>query len=349
VPMLSSLPTMLFRRLIFFLSLLMLFLFAGYYLQPLKTGTVTDNLTRYELVKDWPKLPKDLILGNPTGNGIDTNQNVFIFHRSGREWRLFGPMPDSYIPSKTILLLDGQSGKILNSWGDNLFIMPHGLTVDKNNNVWVTDVGLQQVFKFNHEGKLLMKLGEAKVAGNDAAHFNRPTDIAVANNGSFYVSDGYGNSRIIKFSSTGKYLFEWGKKGDGEKEFNIPHGIDLDEKENVYVADRENNRVQVFDSSGKFLKQWHDKNFGNMCAVTYDKIMKRLAAVDDVTFLKFKHRGSDIIIFDSTGKVLTRFGRSGLYDGPTCWYHDVAVDKEGSIYVGDILGNRIQKFRKVKP
>jgi peptidylamidoglycolate lyase len=258
-------------------------------------------------------------------------------------------MPGSYIAATTILLLDGQSGKILNSWGDSLFIMPHGLTVDRDNNVWVTDVGLHQVFKFRHDGKLLMKLGEAKVAGSDSAHFNCPTDVAVTGNGSFYVSDGYGNSRIVKFSSTGKYLFEWGKKGDKEKEFNIPHGIDLDENGNVYVADRENNRIQVFDSTGKFLKQWHDKSFGNICAVAYDTTGKKLVAVDDVSFLKLKHRGSDIIIFDSAGKVQIRLGRSESYKGPICWYHDVAIDKEGCIYVGDILGNRIQKFKKIEP
>lgn len=340
---------MLFRRVIYFLALMMVILFISYYLQPLKTGTGMDKFTRYELVKDWPKLPESFTLGNPTGIGIDTNQNIFIFHRADREWPLTGSMPDTYISSKTILMLDRESGKILNSWGDGLFIMPHGLTVDKNNNVWVTDAGLHQVFKFSHDGKLLMKLGEAKVPGNDSTHFNRPTAVAVSNDGSFYVSDGYGNSRVVKFSSSGQYLFEWGKKGNKESEFNIPHGIDLDEKGNVYVADRENNRIQVFDASGKFLNQWYDKSFGNICSIAYDKTGERLVAVDDVTFLKVKHRGSDIIIFDLTGKVQTRLGRSGFYVGPKCWYHDVAIDKEECLYIGDILGNRIQKFKKIKP
>ncbi|MDP9229976.1 MAG: peptidyl-alpha-hydroxyglycine alpha-amidating lyase family protein, partial [Bacteroidota bacterium] len=273
---------MLFKKVIYFVILLIVVLIAySYYLQSKKIGKGMDNFTGYELVNDWPKLSDSIKLGNPTGIDIDTNQNVFIFHRSGREWPLPGSMPGSYISSKTILLLDRQSGKIINSWGDNLFIMPHGLTVDNNNNVWVTDVGLHQVLKFSHEGKLLMKLGEAKVAGKDATHFNRPTDVAVTSDGSFYVSDGYGNSRIVKFSPTGKYLFEWGKKGDKEGEFNIPHGIALDESGNVYVADRENSRIQVFDSSGKFLKQWNDKSFGNICSIAFDKIKERLVAIDD--------------------------------------------------------------------
>lgn len=306
------------------------------------------NLYKYELVKNWPNLPDSFILGNPTGIGIDTNQNVFVFHRADRKWPLIGSMPDTYISTKTILMLDAKSGKIVNSWGNNLFIMPHGLTVDKNNNIWVTDVGLHLVFKFSHEGKLLMKLGKAGIAGNDSAHFNRPTDIAVLQDGSFYVSDGYGNSRVIKFSSTGKYLFQWGTKGDKEGEFNIPHAIDLDEKGNVYVADRENRRVQVFDPAGKFLKQWTNKTFGSICSITFDKTKRGFIAVDDAASLfGLKHNGSDIILFDSTGNLLNQFGRNGAYNGAKRWYHDVAIDNEENIYVGDILGNKLQKFKKV--
>ncbi len=213
------------------------------------------NPSKYELVKDWPQLPDGYLLSQPGGIGIDTSQHILVFHRPGRRWKLLeDKFPDSLISSNTILVLDRQTGKILDSWGANLFIMPHGLTVDKDNNVWVTDVGLHQIFKFSHDGKLLMKLGEAKIPGNDSLHFNRPTDVAVAPDGSFYVSDGYRNSRVIKFSASGKYLFEWGKKGNKPGEFNIPHAIDLDAKGNVYVADRQNNRIQEFDASGKVFE-----------------------------------------------------------------------------------------------
>lgn len=316
-----------------------------YFLQPIKKGKGFDTTIKYELVKNWLDLPKDLKLGNPTGISIDTNQNIVVFHRANREWSLFGAMPDSSIKRKTILIINKDNGKLINSWGDNLFIMPHGLKVDNENNIWVTDVGLNQVFKFSYDGKLLMKLGEAKVAGNDSLHFNKPTDIAITKDGSFYVSDGYGNSRVIKFSATGKYLFEWGKKGDKRSEFNIPHGISLDNNGDVYVADRENNRVQVFDPNGKFIKQFADNSFGAVCAISFDN--SKLFAVDDFTFLKLKHRGSDVFIFDTTGKVQTRFGRSGSYEGSTSWYHDLTIDKDENIYVGDILGNTVQKFRKV--
>jgi peptidylamidoglycolate lyase len=256
-------------------------------------------------------------------------------------------MPESLIAAKTILLLDRETGSIINSWGESFFIMPHGLKVDKQNNVWVTDVGLHQVFKFTHEGKLLLTVGEAKVPGKDAGHFDMPTDIAIADDGSFYVSDGYGNSRVLKFSAKGKYLFEWGTMGDKENEFDIPHGITLDKKGNVYVADRENSRIQVFDPSGKFLKQYADKSFGNMCAITIHPATQKLFAVDDLNFIKLKHRGSDVIMFDPAGIVQNRFGRSGSYNGPVCWYHDIVVDDKENVYIGDILGNTLQKFRKI--
>lgn len=334
------------KKRLYFLLAVIVCLPVYYFLISPKTGNGNDPFTRYELVKDWPQLPAGFVLGNPTGIGIDSNQNIFVFHRAYRKWPTDNVMPDSNISSNTILMLDRETGRIIKSWGADLFIMPHGLTVDKWDNIWVTDVALHQVFKFSHDGVLLMKLGEAKVPGTDASHFNLPTDVAVTNDGSFYVSDGYGNSRVVKFSADGKYLLAWGKKGNGVGEFNIPHAISLDEKGNVYVADRENKRIQIFDSSGKFLKQYADNSYGSICSVTFDMQRKELIAVDDDFFFKLKHRGSDVILFDTSGKIQTRFGRSGSYNGYTCWYHDAAVDNEGNIYIGDILGNSIQKFRK---
>lgn len=331
---------------VFVIFILVAVTLLAYILQPVKTGKGYAT-TQYELVKNWPDLPHELILGNPTGIDLDTNQNIVVFHRANRKWPLFGPMPSETIKTKTILIIDRNTGKLLNSWGDSLFIMPHGLTVDKENNIWVTDVGLHQVFKFTHDGQLLMKLGEAKVSGNDNSHFNKPTDIAVFPDGTFYVSDGYGNNRVIKFSSTGKYLFEWGKKGNKEGEFNLPHGICLNKEGHVFVADRENNRIQQFDSKGNFIKQFNDPSFGNICAVGLNKTQSNLYAVDDFSFLKVKHRGSDVLIFNTGDNIQTRFGRSGNYKGNTCWYHDLAIDNEENIYTCDILGNTLQKFSKV--
>jgi peptidylamidoglycolate lyase len=309
--------------------------------------TNKDTTIRYELVKGWPQLPAGFVLGNPTGIGVDSAQNIIVFYRGTRTWPLLLPMPTSLIKENTIMVLNRHTGNILQSWGAGMFVMPHGLTVDKHNNIWVTDCGLQQVFKFNHEGVLLMKLGEAKVSGDDSLHFNRPTDVAIDDDGCFYISDGYKNSRIIKFSAEGKYLFEWGKKGDGPGEFNIPHSITLDEQGNVYVADRENNRVQVFDTTGTFLRAYRHDDIGKLYSVAYNKASGYLVSTDYITNY-ITPKGSNIILFDSTGNIATHFGRSGLYDGPVCRYHDIAVDDEGCIYVGDILHDKLQKFRRVR-
>jgi peptidylamidoglycolate lyase len=195
----------------------------------------------------------------------------------------------------------------------------------------------------------MMTLGEAKVSGNDSTHFNRPTDVAITKDGSCYVSDGYGNNRVVKFSPAGKFLFSWGSKGAGKGEFNLPHAVDLDAAENVYVADRENNRIQIFDSSGKFINQWSDKRFGKISSVACDKTRNAFIAADFFTsWFGLKHRGSDIIILDSTGTVTAKFGKSGFKkEGTTCWYHNIISDRDGNIYVTDILGNQVRKFKKI--
>jgi peptidylamidoglycolate lyase len=315
-----------------------------YIFQDRKIASPKNVNHQYQLAEGWPALPDQFKMGNPTGVGVDKQGDLFVFHRAGRTWPLLGKMPEKKIAEKTVLQINGKTGQLMNSWGADLFIMPHGLTVDNFNQIWVTDVGTHQIHKFTHEGKLLLTIGELKHPGNDKNHFNRPTDIAVLPSGSFYVSDGYGNSRITKFSAAGKYLFEWGKKGDQPGEFNIPHGISLNKQNELIVADRENNRIQFFDSSGNYLRQITHKKLGNLFAVAADTTTGNLLAIDDISFLKLHHRGSDIISYDAVGKLLGRFGRSGGYAASTGWYHDIAIDKNGNIYVADMLHNRVQKF-----
>ena len=305
------------------------------------------NLDTYVLVENWPKLEGDLVLGNPTGLGLDSENNILVFHRASRVWQNEGT-PLNKIKENTILTIDNETGKILKNWGADLFLMPHGLEVDKENNVWVTDVLLHQIFKFSSEGKLLLTLGEAQVPGNDAEHFNLPTDVAVSDDGSFYVSDGYGNSRVVKFSKDGTYLFEWGKFGNKHGEFKIPHGIDLDKDGNVYVADRENNRIQKFDSKGNFITVWQNKRSEQLYAVNIDHKNNHLFGIDYLTLKNTIVKGSDIFRFDLNTNLQVQFGRTGFYDGPISRYHDIQIDEEGSIYVGDILGNKVQKFRLKK-
>ncbi len=278
------------QKAIYILSGITALLIITFALQPLRKGQGLDTRTVYQLDKDWPQLPTSIQLGNPTGIDLDTSQQVVVLHRADRKWPLLVPMPRDRIQQKTVFFIDKDNGQLLHSWGNNLFIMPHGLTVDHENNIWITDVGLHQVFKFSNAGQLLLQLGEAGVTGNDSTHFNMPTGVAVANDGTFYVSDGYGNSRIMRFAADGKYLSEWGKKGDKAGEFNIPHGIALDHHGLVYVADRENNRIQVFSATGRFIKELSG-NWGAINSVDFDPLRLQLVASDDIFFFKGKTPG----------------------------------------------------------
>ena len=307
-------------------------------------ATKQKEFSLYEVVSGWPSASFSE-LKQVTGIGIDTNQNILLFVRTGRRWS--DVPPDSLISNNTVFVFDNASGKLLNSWGANFFLMPHGLTVDHENNVWLTDVALQQVFKFSHDGKLLMTLGVAKTPGNDSLHFDMPTDVAVAKDGSFYVSDGYGNSRVVKFSKEGKYLFEWGKKGKAPGQFDIPHGIDLDDEGNVYVADRENNRVQKFNSNGSFLAQWKNDRAKQLYYVLLDRKTNNLFATEFFDDSDSLNKGSDLMQFNSQLNLLGRFGRSLVYSNTGGKYHDMAIDRDGNIFTCDIRNNTIQKFQKV--
>lgn len=307
-----------------------------------------SSTIQYVLDTVWTQTGNNHIVSQPTGIGIDKYDHIFVFQRTGRRWTK--PFPDSVISQNTVLELDNETGKLINSWGANYFIMPHGLTVDKNNNIWVTDVGLHQIFKFSHEGKLLMKLGTAKVPGNDSLHFNLPTDIAVADDGTFYVSDGYGNSRVAKFSSSGKFIKTWGIYGSKPGEFMIPHGIAIDTKNVIYVADRQNNRIQLFDTSGRFVKVLKNNaqveqlpsvaidNNNRLFAIDYDPRKKADSTVNGSTFFEF----------DSSQQATTHFGATGSVNRTSCWFHDIAVDSKGNIYTGDIIGLKVLKFKPIK-
>ena len=296
----------------------------------------------YNFDEKWSNVSNDIELGNPTGLSIDINNNLVVFHRANRGWQQ--PMPTEKIKDKTIVTIDNNTGELLNSWGDEIFIMPHGLEVDHENNIWVTDVGLHQIFKFDSNGNLLLKIGEEGISGDDESHFNLPTDIAVSKDGSFYVSDGYGNSRVIKFSSTGQYLFEWGKFGKDEGEFNIPHGIDLDKYENIYVADRENNRIQKFDKNGNFISLWQNTITEQLYSVSVEN--NEVFGIDYWIIEESNDKRSNIFRFDLDLKLNLRFDTLVTFTSSNNRYHDITVDKNGTIYVGDILENKVQKYKK---
>ena len=302
---------------------------------------VANAAERYEVVHGWPELPPGEILGQATGVDVDSKGNVWVFHRAGRVWT--EPFPREPIGASTVWVFHGRTGRRLESWGADTFVMPHGLTIDRDDNVWLTDVGLHQVFKFSPNGRLLLVLGEARVAGNDETHFDMPTDVAIAKDGSFFVSDGYGNSRVLHFSSDGQLIRTWGAQGAGPGEFDLPHGIAIDAQGRVLVADRTNARVQVFDQSGRFLDQWHDVEIGRPYAVApAPKPLYFIADGGDQPELPPDRAG--VAVVDIDGRFVTRFGRFGNYDGQFRLAHDIAVAKDGAVYVVDAWGQRVQKF-----
>jgi peptidylamidoglycolate lyase len=298
---------------------------------------------RHEVVGGWPKLPKDHVLGLCAGVGVDSHNRVFVFHRCGRAWS--NPFPTEPISQPTVTVIDGRTGKQLSEWGAGQFIMPHGLTIDHEDNVWLTDVGLHQVFKFTPDGKLLLTLGERGKPGADASHFNLPTDVAVLRDGSFYVSDGYKNTRVMKFSAEGRFEFEWGTKGDGPGEFNLPHGIALDGRGRVYLCDRTNSRVQVFDAAGKFLDSWKGPHIGRPYGVAVNPDGHVFIIDGGEPSLKPLERGKAVEL-DADGRVMDTFGSQGTGPGQFQLGHDIAVGPDGAVYVAEGTGARVQKFVK---
>jgi len=299
----------------------------------------------YHVVHGWPELPPGEILGQSTGVDTDSKHNVWVFHRADRLWT--EPFPKEPIAGTTLWVFDAVTGRRIAALGAGRFIMPHGLTIDVADNVWVTDVGLHQVFKLAPDGSRLLVLGEAGVAGDDSKHFDMPTDVAISPNGDVFVSDGYGNARVVKFDSDGKFLRAWGTRGHGPGELDVPHGIAIDAAGRVLVADRANSRVQVFDQSGKFIAQWKAAALGRPYAVAPAPDGRVLIADGGDQPTSPPDRGG-VAITDSNGHVLGRFGRFGNYDGQFRLAHDLAVAADGSILVVDAWGQRVQRFVAVR-
>jgi peptidylamidoglycolate lyase len=298
-----------------------------------------DTEPQFQVTHGWPKLSEGTILGQATGVDTDSHGRVFVFHRGSRQWS--DPMPAEPISETTIAVFDA-SGNQVASWGAGLFIMPHGLTVDSHDNVWLTDVGSHQIFKFSADGKLLLTIGERGVPGNNAGHFNLPTDVAVRKDGSFYVSDGYENTRVVRYSAAGKFELQWGRPGTGPGEFDLPHAIALDDEGQVYVADRSNARVQIFKANGEFVAQWKNAGIGRPYSLAVSG--PRAVTVDGGDQPETGPDRSGAAIVNLDGSIVSRFGRFGNYDGQFRLAHDVAISCDGSIYVVDAWGQRVQRF-----
>jgi len=261
-------------------------------------------------------LPEGWRFGRVSAVGVDQAGNVYAFQR--------GPKADP------LVVFDG-TGKYLRSWGKGLFANPHGLRIDRNGHVWVTDTGLHMVMEFTAEGRLLRSWGEKGNPGATHDSFNRPTDIAFLPNGDFFVADGYGNSRVVKFSGDGKFLLEWGKRGKAPGEFVTPHSIVVDSHQTVYVSDRENNRIQIFDANGKYLRQWTHLGATQGMSISPQDELWIVTHRNNEENLSYDTLAGRIMRIDiGTGKIL------GSMESPGHW---LALGRNGEIFIASLTGN----------
>jgi len=264
----------------------------------------------YEVNPNWARLPANLILGPVTSVAASPDGRIYLCHR-------FEP---------SVLILD-PAGAVVGSLGDGEVIDPHGITTDLKGNIYVADRDRHVVVVFGPDGKLIKELGTRDHASPEAP-FNHPADVAVAADGTTFVADGYGNSRIHVFSADGRLIRSWGEAGRGPGQFSVPHGIAVDSRNRVYVADRENDRVQVFDLAGTLLDVWDA--FRGPTDVSIDE-RERIFVSDHIP---------TVTALDTSGRVLVKIRA----------YHDthgVCCDRAGNVFVASTAGRSVIKYTPV--
>lgn len=309
-------------------------LFNGNGVEAQGDGHAMNNLPNpYRPVENWAKLPTSMEWGQVISVQPDAHGNIWVFHRK----------------DPPILEFDA-SGNFVKSFGAGMFVEPHGLSLDRNGNIWATDQSAkdgkgEQAIKFSPEGKVLMTLGKAGVAGSGPDTFNGPCDVAVAANGDIFVADGHGgdtNARVVKFSKDGKFIKAWGMKGSGPGEFDTLHRLAMDSRGRLFVADRGNNRIQIFDGQGKFIAQW--RQFGRPSGIFISK--------DDTLY------SVDSQSDETTNPGVKRGIRIGsAKDGSVKWFipdlstdprialaEGVSADAQGDIYAAGVTSMGLHKF-----
>jgi hypothetical protein len=321
-------------------ALLLIFPVAGAYPQ-----AASDSLPNpYQAIENWAKLPEGRTWGAAAGTSIDRKGNLWVFERCGAN--------TCAGRSEAPILEFDPSGRLVKSFGGGMFVFPHGLFVDKDDNVWVTDADGkdgkgQQVVKFSSEGRVLMTLGKPGVAGDGPDTFNRPSGVVVAPNGDIFVADGHGgnsNARIVKLSKSGKFLRAWGKKGSAPGEFNELHAIAMDSKGRVFVADRGNNRIQIFDQDGKFLEQW--TQFSRPSGIFIDK--KDTIYVPDNTSNRYPDWRRGIRIGSARNGSVTAFIPDPDQDPAHVGIgaENVVADANGNVYASEVSRRMVKKYVK---
>lgn len=283
----------------------------------------------YELLKGWAKYPEEWALLDVCGLAIDTQDRVYVLNRS----------------THPVIVFD-REGNRLTTWGEGLFRRAHGAGIGPDGAIYCTDDELHVVYKFSPEGELLQTLGNKgrpSDTGYDpewfdffwslttitrgGAPFNRPTGVAISTTGEIYVSDGYGNARVHKFSPYGTLLLSWGEPGFAPGQFRLPHSVCLDNQENVWIPDRENNRIQIFNPQGKLVDEWTDL------------IRPTDVCIDREGTVYITELGLRVSIFTGEGKLLTRFGNKDGKDKETALFlapHTIRVDSKGDLYIGEV-------------
>ncbi|XP_045422163.1 peptidyl-glycine alpha-amidating monooxygenase isoform X8 [Lemur catta] len=316
---------------------------------------VLDQDFHVEEALDWPGVY--LLPGQVSGVALDLKNNLVIFHRGDHVWdgnsfdskfvyqqRGLGPIEED-----TILVIDPNTAAVIQSSGKNLFYLPHGLSVDKDGNYWVTDVALHQVFKLDPNSKEgpALTLGRSMQPGSDQNHFCQPTDVAVdPGTGAIYVSDGYCNSRIVQFSPHGKFITQWGEESSGSNpkpgQFRVPHSLALvPHLGQLCVADRENGRIQCFKTDTKeSVREIKHSSFGrNVFAISY--IPGLLFAVNGKPYFGDQEPVQGFVMNFSNGEIIDIFKPVRKhFDMP----HDIVASEDGTVYIGDAHTNTVWKF-----
>ena len=304
----------------------------------MESGTFT-----YEVAEGWGTLPPGWSFKEVAAVGVDSKDRVYAFNR--------GEHP---------MIVFDRDGGFLTSWGEGIFPRAHGITMGPDDTIYCTDDEDHTVRKCSLDGKVLLTLGTSGKPSpfHSGLPFNRCTHVAISPiTNDIYVSDGYGNARVHKYSPDGKLLFSWGEPGTEPGQFNIVHNICTDKEGYVYVADRENHRVQIFNADGKFETQW--VNMARPCGLFVDDKGEQLCYIGELGAAIATNEGAPglgprVSIYNLKGEVLARLGDIGPGEAPGQFIgpHGIAVDSRGDIYVGEVSwtlkGSRLDPPRELR-
>jgi len=289
--------------------------------------TVGTGTYVYEVAEGWGELPDGWSFKEVAAVGVDSRDRVYVFNR--------GEHP---------MIVFDREGRFLHSWGEGVFPRAHGITIGPDDTIYCTDDDDHTVRKCTPDGKVLLTLGiSGKPSPFMSGHpFNRCTHVALdPHTNEIYVSDGYANARVHKYSPDGKLLFSWGESGTGPGQFNIPHNICTDRDGYVYLADRENHRIQVFDPKGRFETQW--VNMARPCGLYIDDGVEQLCYVGELGAAMSTNEGAlglgpRVSVMNLKGEVLARLGDVGPGETPGQFIapHGITIDSHGDIYVGEV-------------